>query len=396
MRKTTRKLTASLLALTLLVPAPLLSAASASDSKATVQSTQQQTIDYMGHWAQKDFQSWVDKGLISGYGKGIYKPNQEITRAEWVTLINQVFNLQEKSEISFTDVLKAGSHYKDIQKAVAAGYVTGYDDGSFRPQQVVSRQEAAVMLHRLFQLNASANTSAPKDVEDLPSWSQEAVLSLFGEGYLNGYSDGSFKGAKAVTRAEALRMIEKLAGEITSKSGSYTGITTQNMVISSPGVELNNSTISGNLYLTEGIAEGDITLNNVTVKGKVYVSGGGENSIVFNNSNVADMVADKRNGKLRIVTKGSSVIPNVRVHSGVTLEEDSTLTDAGFGRVIIENTLPNDSIITLRGNFDSAEVQALGVPTLHLAAGSIAEVTLKQLAKLRVEQVQKSRISSLA
>lgn len=385
MRKTTRKLTASLLALTLLVPAPLISAASASDSKATVQSTQQQTVDYMGHWAQKDFQSWVDKGLISGYGKGIYKPNQEITRAEWVTLINRVFNLQEKSEISFTDVLEAGSHYKDIQKAVAAGYVSGYDDGSFRPQQVVSRQEAAVMLHRLFQLNASANTSAPKDVEDLPSWSQEAVLSLFGEGYLNGYSDGSFKGAKAVTRAEALRMIEKLAGEITSKSGSYTGITTQNMVISSPGVELNNSTISGNLYLTEGIAEGDITLNNVTVKGKVYVSGGGENSIVFNNSNVTDMVADKRNGKLRIVTKGSSVIPSVRVHSGVTLEEDSTLTGAGFGRVIIENTLPNDSIITLRGNFDSAEVQALGVPTLHLTAGSIAEVTLKQLAKLRVE-----------
>ncbi|WP_419886124.1 LamG-like jellyroll fold domain-containing protein [Paenibacillus sp. B-A-8] len=385
MRKTTRKLTASLLALTLLVPAPLISAASASDSKATVQSTQQQTVDYMGHWAQKDFQSWVDKGLISGYGKGIYKPNQEITRAEWVTLINRVFNLQEKSEISFTDVLEAGSHYKDIQKAVAAGYVSGYDDGSFRPQQVVSRQEAAVMLHRLFQLNASANTSAPKDVEDLPSWSQEAVLSLFGEGYLNGYSDGSFKGAKAVTRAEALRMIEKLAGEITSKSGSYTGITTQNMVISSPGVELNNSTISGNLYLTEGIAEGDITLNNITVKGKVYVFGGGENSIVFNNSNVADMVVDKRNGKLRIVTKGSSVIPSVRVHSGVTLEEDSTLTGAGFGRVIIENTLPNDSIITLRGNFDSAEVQALGVPTLHLAAGSIAEVTLKQLAKLRVE-----------
>lgn len=385
LRKTTRKLTASLLALTLLVPAPFISAASASDSKTIPPSTQQQAVDYSGHWAQKDFQSWVDKGLISGYGNGIYKPNQEITRAEWVTLINRVFNLQEKSEIAFTDVLESGAYYSDIQKASAAGYVSGYSDGTFRPTQVVSRQEAAVMLHRLFQLNSSANTSAPKDVEDLPSWSQEAVLSLFGEGYLNGYSDGSFKGAKAVTRAEALRMIEKLAGEITSKSGSYTGITTQNMVISNPGVELNNSTISGNLYLTEGIAEGDITLNNVTVKGTIFVSGGGENSIVLSNSNAGNMVVDKRNGKLRVVTKGTSAVPSVRVHSGVMLEEDTTLTGAGLGRVVIENTLPNDSIIRLRGNFDSAEVRALGVPTLHLAAGNITEVTLNQLAKLRVD-----------
>lgn len=224
LRKTTRKLTASLLALTLLVPAPFISAASASDSKTIAPSTQQQAVDYSGHWAQKDFQSWVDKGLISGYGNGIYKPNQEITRAEWVTLINRVFNLQEKSEIAFTDVLVSGAYYSDIQKASAAGYVSGYSDGTFRPTQVVSRQEAAVMLHRLFQLNSSANTSAPKDVEDLPSWSQEAVLSLFGEGYLNGYSDGSFKGAKAVTRAEALRMIEKLAGKSLLRAAVIRGL----------------------------------------------------------------------------------------------------------------------------------------------------------------------------
>lgn len=90
--------------------------------------------------------------MISGYGNGVYKPNQEITRAEWVTLINRVFNLQEKSEIAFTDVLESGAYYSDIQKASAAGYVSGYSDGTFRPTQVVSRQEAAVMLHRLFQL----------------------------------------------------------------------------------------------------------------------------------------------------------------------------------------------------------------------------------------------------
>lgn len=385
MRKSTRKLTASLLALTLLVPAPLISAGSASDSKNTSVYTQQQAADYLGHWAQKDFQAWVDKDLIRGYGNGVYKPNQLITRAEWVTLINRVFNLQEKTELSFTDVPNTGAYYSDIQKAMAAGYVTGYSDGTFRPTEQVSRQEAAVMLFRLFQLNASTSSTTPKDAEDLPSWSKEAVLSLFGEGYLNGYSDGSFKGTNSVTRAEALRMIEMLAGEITPKSGKYSEVTTRNMVISSPSVELNNSTISGNLYLTEGIAEGDIKLNNVTIKGKIYVAGGGENSIVLSNSSAAEMVVDKDNGKLRIRTQGTSAVPIVRVHSGVTLEEDAALTGAGFGRIIIENTLPKDTTIRLNGNFDSAEVLASGEPTLHLTAGSIANVSIGQLAKLRAD-----------
>jgi len=52
--------------------------------------------------------------------------------AEWVTLVNRVFNLQEKAQISFTDVSETGAYYNDIQKATAAGYVTGYDDGTFR------------------------------------------------------------------------------------------------------------------------------------------------------------------------------------------------------------------------------------------------------------------------
>ncbi|MGN7760270.1 LamG-like jellyroll fold domain-containing protein [Paenibacillus sp. 22594] len=382
----TGKLSAALLALVLLVPSPLTMAASGETIAQTDGVTEhKQVTDYIGHWAQRDFQTWADKGLITGYGKGSFKPDQAITRAEWVTLINRVFNLQAENESGFSDVAESSPYYTDIQRAAAAGYVSGYSDGTFRPNQAVSRQEAAVMLFRLFRLDASADTAAPKDAADLPAWSRDAVVTLLGEGYLGGYEDGSFKGARPVTRAEALRMIGKLTGESILQAGTYSEIATRNMVISHPGIELKNSSISGNLYLTEGIAEGNVTLDNIKVTGKIYVSGGGVNSVTLNNVNASEIVVNKKNGQLRILAQGNSAVPLVRVQSGVKLEEDSTVPGAGFNRIIIEKSLPENSMIQLGGVFDSVDVQALGNPLLYLSRGSINQLTLNQKAGLRVD-----------
>ncbi|WP_019912514.1 LamG-like jellyroll fold domain-containing protein [Paenibacillus sp. HW567] len=384
MKKNIGKFTASLLALALVVPSTMISAAApASDFKQLGQVAQKQVTDYTGHWAQKEFQTWADKGLISGYGNGVYKPDQDITRLEWVSLVNRVFHLQAEAEVNFTDV--SASIASDIQKAAAAGYVSGYSDGTFRPDQTVSRQEAAVMLFRLFKLTAPAGGPSPKDAADLPSWSQEAVLSLFGEGYLGGYADGSFRGEKSVTRAEALRMIGSLAGEIANQSGTLTGVTARNMIISTSGVVLKDSKISGNLYLTEGIGEGDVTLDNVDVGGKVFVNGGGENSVTLNNTAIPELVVNKQNGKLRVLTQGTSTVNNVRVHSGVKLEEEASATGGGFGPVVVEGTLPAQSAVQFSGSFPSVDVRALGEPSLYLNKGSIAEMTMNQKAELHVE-----------
>lgn len=384
--KNLSKLTASILSLALIFPSSLMSAAGeAGHNTETGQTVQQKAADYTGHWAEKDFRSWVNNGWISGYGNGVFKPDQAITRAEWVLLVNRVFNLQTEIETVFTDVKRGESYYVDIKKAVAAGYVSGYSDGTFRPAQTVSRQEAAVMLFRLFQLNAADGGTAPKDASELPSWSKEAVLTMLGSGYLGGYEDGSFKGALSITRAEALRMISNLAGEIIQKSGTYSDLTARNLVIGGPGVELKNTIISGNLYLTEGLGEGEVTLDNVKVAGKIFVTGGGENSVILNNSTTSELVVRKKNGKLRIVTKGTSAIPNVRVQSGVKLEEDAAATGPGFGKIIVENSLPASAVIQLSGSFDSLEQQATGEPALHLLKGTITEVLLMQKALLRVD-----------
>ncbi|WP_151735028.1 LamG-like jellyroll fold domain-containing protein [Paenibacillus tengchongensis] len=386
MNKVTGKLTSSLLAFLLLVPAPAMAASTnVSDYKNIGASGQQQAADYSGHWAQSDFQSWVDKGLLSGYGNGIFKPNQDITRAEWVSLINRVFKLQTAAELQYSDVAKGSAVYGEIAKAVAAGYVSGYDDGTFRPDQSVSRQEAAVMLFRQFGLETGASAAAPADAAQLPAWSKDAVLTLLGEGYLSGYEDGSFKGARPVTRAEALRMIGRLAGEIVVNGGDYDGLNAKNLVVNTAGVVLRNASIAGNLYLTEGIGEGEVTLDNVKVGGRIIASGGGAGSVILNNTQASSLVAAKKNGKLRIVAKGASVVPSVQVLSGVHLEEDASLTAAGFSSVFIRQALPAQSVIRLSGSFDTLEMSAAGEPQVILAKGTVGEVSFGKKGSLRVE-----------
>lgn len=387
LKKWTGRLTASLLALLLLVPSPALGAAGTGKDDNSAGQQQAVTIpDYAAHWAAGDLQTWVDKGLLTGYGNGVFKPDQSITRAEWVTLVNRVFNLQSAAAVNgFSDVEQGGAYYSEIMKALSAGYVSGYSDGTFRPKQTVSRQEAAVMLYRLFRLDAAAAGAGPQDALALPEWSREAVNTLLSGGFLSGYEDGSFKGGRPVTRAEAIRMIGKLSGEIVLHSGSYTQPQAKNMVISTAGVTLKDAEITGNLYLTEGIAAGDILLDNVKVAGKIIVSGGGENSVVLNNSSAASLIADKPDGKLRIVLKGSSAVPDVTAESGVVLEEDTMLSGAGFSRVKLETALPAGSRIQLSGSFDSVAVNADGGPELVLLRGVIAELTLNRMAALRAE-----------
>lgn len=387
MNKWTGRLTSSLLALLLLVPSPALGASGAvKDGNAAGQQQAVTAPDYTGHWAAGDLQTWVDKGLLSGYGNGVFKPDQNITRAEWVTLVNRLFNLQTVAAAnSFSDLEQGKAYYSEVMKAVSAGYVSGYSDGTFRPQQTVSRQEAAVMLYRLYRLDAAAAAAGPQDAATLPEWSREAVLTLLSDGFLSGYEDGSFKGGHPVTRAEAVRMISRLSGEIILQSGSYAQLQAKNLVISTAGVTLKDTDISGNLYLTEGIAGGDILLDNVKVSGKIVVSGGGENSVVLNNTSAAALIADKPDGKLRIALKGSSAIPDTTVESGVSLEEDAALSGAGFSRVKLETALPAGSKVRLSGSFDSVVVNAAGGPELVLVSGLIGELTLNRLAALRVE-----------
>ncbi|RIX60484.1 hypothetical protein D3P08_02695 [Paenibacillus nanensis] len=367
------RLVSLVLAVMLMLPAGFAGASGASGT------------DISGHWAEQDILKWYKKGLVAGYGDGSFKPNQAITRAEFIVLLNRVFNNTSAEETDYVDLKKNHPYYAELQKAIAAGYVKGYGDGTIRPDQAVTRQEAAVILTNAYQLEPSAEAVQHlSDVESLADWSKNAVRALIHQGFVSGYPDRTFKADNTITRAEAIRIMNNISGEILNQPGTYEGLSAKNVVINREGVVLKDATVEGDLYLTAGIGEGDVTLENVVVKGKVRAAGGGENSIHIVDSTIAELIVDKKDGKIRIVVSGSTSVQRVFVLSGAKLE--STADGTAFENVVLDESMAEDAVVAFSGHFGHVEVRSLTEPEVKLLKGIIHKLLANQKISLHVEE----------
>ncbi|NLN64671.1 MAG: S-layer homology domain-containing protein, partial [Clostridiaceae bacterium] len=221
------------LLLSICILCTLLTAPSAVSSA----SSQEELTDIKAHWAESVILKWVNQGLAKGYGDGRFGPNDSITRAEFVTLLNRIFGYQHKSEKSFPDV-KAGAWYAaEIAKAYEAGIIGGDNNGNMNPEAVISRQEAAVILARAFSLAGDNLDAALKysDVGQIAEWALGSVGTMTKKGYVTGRPGNLFAPKANLSRCEAVKMIDNVMGELINTSGTYTRVVPGNMVISSPG-----------------------------------------------------------------------------------------------------------------------------------------------------------------
>src|SRR5665647_3590275 len=182
--------------------------------------------DISGHWAQTTIQSWTDNNLIKGYPDGTFKLDNNITRAEFITLVNGAFGYSKTAPISFTDVDQNAWYASAISVAAEAGYILGYPDGTMRPDNPISLEEAATIIMKINKLEA--NPSAANTFTDAASltWSKGAVGAVFAAGIMIGYPDGSFGPQKLIKRGEAAvaldRAMKYIAGPVTPLAPSVT------------------------------------------------------------------------------------------------------------------------------------------------------------------------------
>lgn len=165
------------------------------------------------HWAYEDISFLVSKNILNGMGDGSFAPESGITRAEYVKILSAAFPLVEgEDSMEFADVKKDDWYYTYIQKSAAAGIITG-DGTNFRPNEKISRQDAAVMLYRLLDslnvtMEKSENTAA--DSGDISSYAITAVNTLYGAGILTGMDDGRFLPKSDITRAQAATIVARV------------------------------------------------------------------------------------------------------------------------------------------------------------------------------------------
>ena len=98
------------------------------------------------HWAKYHIDKFVKAGYVNGYGDGTFRPNNKTTRAEFIKLVNRVYNFTEKGTQNFKDVKTTNWFYNDLLIAMKAGYINGYEDNTFRPNEPISREEACKIL----------------------------------------------------------------------------------------------------------------------------------------------------------------------------------------------------------------------------------------------------------
>ena len=169
--------------------------------------------DIAGHWAEGDVEAAVDFGYIAGYPDGTFQPERFISRAEFVKIINSVKHFTEVADIPFNDVISGKWYYPEVQKAYNAGYIQGDDSGNFRPDDNISRQEAAVVLDRFTQGgDADFNIDDIVDATAVSSWALSAVKKAFSLNYINGDDKKMFNPTDPLKRCEAVKIINRVIG----------------------------------------------------------------------------------------------------------------------------------------------------------------------------------------
>jgi hypothetical protein len=162
--------------------------------------------DITGHWAQKNIEQLVASGAVGGYPDGTFKPDNTITRAEFVTILVKAFKPENKGGKTFNDTV---SHWaKDyISCAVANGIVTGYDTNTFGPDDLVTREQMAVMIYKAAKLSPAAEETQFTDSGSISGWAKEAIATATRNGIMKGYPDNTIQPQGSATRAEAVTVI---------------------------------------------------------------------------------------------------------------------------------------------------------------------------------------------
>ena len=164
-------------------------------------------------WASDAINKMADNGIVAGDGNGKFRPNDTMTRDEFVKMIVSAANVyDDNAECEFTDCLKTDWFYGYIASAYNRGIVKGISDDEFGVGQKLTRQDMAVLCRRAKygELNAVRSAEQFTDDEKIADYAKDIVYELYCAGMINGMGDGRFEPLGTATRAQGAMIIYNL------------------------------------------------------------------------------------------------------------------------------------------------------------------------------------------
>ncbi|WP_199616792.1 S-layer homology domain-containing protein [Paenibacillus alkalitolerans] len=173
--------------------------------------------DMRGHWANHDVQLLRERGVVSGFPDGTYKPGNPVSKAEFITMLNKAMGFQKTQVPLFSDVSAKDWFYGEVAKAISAGYLQGEyrDGGELKPSAPITRQEAASMIMKAFRFEPSKDLATLraanfKDSSQIDQWRKAAIDAIMAKNIMGGFPDRTFKPKDKVTRAQVAAIMNRV------------------------------------------------------------------------------------------------------------------------------------------------------------------------------------------
>lgn len=166
--------------------------------------------DTATHWAAKDIAIAARLQIIEGYQDGSAKPNASVSRAEFSAMITRAFGLTASTtQTSFKDVANDSWSKPYIEILASNGIINGYADGTFKANKEITRAEMLTIISRILNLQALKTTDSTKSFADVTVgyWAKDAIEQAISAGLMNGVSTDTFAPDKNASRAEAMTLI---------------------------------------------------------------------------------------------------------------------------------------------------------------------------------------------
>lgn len=174
--------------------------------------------DTIGHWAQQYIGVLAARKIISGMGEGLYLPDQQLTRSQFVKLLAMTvpnLDLTAIPNAGFLDVSDAEWYSAYVNWAYQSQIVKGTSETTFGPDLPITREQMAVMLRNYatamnFEMNPVASGTVFTDESSISQWASTSVQGVVDAGIMNGTPEGSFAPLGNATRAQAAKVIYRM------------------------------------------------------------------------------------------------------------------------------------------------------------------------------------------
>lgn len=165
------------------------------------------------HWAFEGISKMVEKGVVKGYAEGTFRPDQIVTREEFVKMLVTYFNITATNDkaMTFSDVNSSDWYCNYVLAAYSAGIVTGTTKTAFGAGAQISRQDMAVLVQRALifknhKLDKKGDTKF-SDENEIAPYAKDAVYQMSDNGILSGVGDAKFAPAGLATRAMTVQIL---------------------------------------------------------------------------------------------------------------------------------------------------------------------------------------------